>query len=108
MSDDFDDLRVAAAKHDQPIAAEAYDFLRAGGSLSLSDWLALSDQSAAALVAAGNRIRVEQALRSGLAARSREGAAAVSSEVDGGRAMDVVSVESFADAVAERVAGGLR
>lgn len=41
----------------------AYRFLSSGGCVSLTEWAALSDESRAALAAAGDRMRREQAQR---------------------------------------------
>tara|TARA_Y100000310_G_scaffold340657_1_gene437216 strand:- start:9 stop:386 length:378 start_codon:yes stop_codon:yes gene_type:complete len=67
------------------LSQEAEAFLRAGGVVTMDLWEDLSLESKAAFVIAGNRLRIENAVRVGMAAQSEEMACRVMSDADGGQ-----------------------
>lgn len=86
---------------DAALTKHAENFLRAGGTLSLDDWSLMNDSEHGAFVAAGDRIRIEDSVNTGLAAQSLDSAASIYAAVDGG----VLKVRSVIDqALANRVA----
>lgn len=82
------------------LASTAADFLRAGGTLTLSDWRDLTLTERAAFVAAGHAVDAERAARRGAAAQGLAGAAGVLSEADGGEAAASVDLRRLVTAVA--------
>ena len=62
----------------------AEHFLRGGGAITLDEWSILSTSERAALKEAGDRIRIELAWMTGMAAQNLDAAATVISELDGG------------------------
>ena len=79
----------------RPILTEhARFFLQGGGQLALADWASLDELERAAFAAAGRRLRVEQAVRVGLAAQGDLAAMRVQAEVDGGQAHDEAALSA--------------
>lgn len=70
-------------------------FLRAGGVVSLAEWLSLDGATQEALERAGSAVRAELVLAIAAAVRSPDGAAAVARVVDGGRAEEDARVEGL-------------
>jgi hypothetical protein len=66
------------------LVASAENFLRSGGAVTLTEWRDLSDDSKAAFVTAGDRLRAVEAYMHGSASRSRTQGLAMLSKADGG------------------------
>ena len=81
--DDGDALEVL-----EGLTAFAESFLWAGGSLSLEDLANLAPVELAALERAGKRLATFTAVRSGAAAHSPAGAAAILADLDGGATLN--------------------
>lgn len=84
------------------LAEEAALFLRAGGQITLSEWALLDKSSRAAFAAAGEQVKSQQALQSALAG-TVEGLAALTSVVDGGKAMTRALLERLAENASGRL-----
>lgn len=67
-------------------------FVRAGGALSMREWLALDPETREVLAAAGDAVRARLALDVALAVSGPEGAAQVSRAIDGGDQADEASI----------------
>ena len=98
---EYDDLQLLADKWGMPLAVAAYQFLRGGGTVSLSEAVGLSPRSGAALSVAGHRLHVERAVNVGLACEGDTGRAQVRAEIDGGESLKTRAVESLVDAAEE-------
>jgi len=66
------------------LADEMEAFVRAGGTFSYSEWAELDQDIKATLIAAGNRLRLEQAKMIGLAMQGQAGLARLLALEDGG------------------------
>lgn len=95
-----DELPEEAASR---LVAEAADFLRAGGVLSLSDWCDLSVAERVAFVRGGQIVATERAVAVGMASQGPAGVAAAVAPVDGGDAVRALSLEGALGAVAGRL-----
>jgi hypothetical protein len=84
------------------LVALAEVFLRGGGCVSPCEWEWLEEVERAALAAAGDRIRAEEALMAGAAAAGPEGALRVGARIDGGAALERAVLEGVAAGVAAR------
>lgn len=96
---------LGLAREDAPeaiehLAAGAYQFLAAGGVVTLSEWAELAPEERGALGAAAKILRVEQARRLALAARDDKGRALVEAELDGGKAHDEQLLVEAVDRIA--------
>jgi len=78
------------------MVACATSFLRSGGILTLENWVELGADERVAFDLAGSIIAVEKATRIGLACEGNIGRAAISAEVDGGKAVADILVERAA------------
>ncbi len=76
----------------QIIMVEAEAYLRASGIITPEVWLSITTVEKAALVTAGNRIRVSDSVNTGEAAQGLEGLMNVQSELDGGAEADRMSL----------------
>lgn len=85
------------------LVAEAADFLRAGGVLSLSDWCEASVAERVAFVRAGQIVSTERAVAVGMATQGPAGLAEAVRPVDGGDAARSLSLAGVLGAVAERL-----
>jgi len=81
----------------------AMEFLRGGGSLSLSDWESLSDDSRAAFCTAGDRMRSVTAYLGGISSMSRTDALSVLSAADGGEMMIRTLLQKITCIAADRI-----
>lgn len=88
------------------LVAVAERFLRAGGVVTPSAWLGLSQPERGALVAAGDRITAERAGVSAVAAKSPSGFLSVLGVLDGGRAAADIELSQIAGAASRRNAAG--
>jgi len=84
------------------LTAAAERFLRAGGALTSSEWIALSSPERAAFIAAGDRVRADTAIADGLAAQGLGGLLAVHGVLDGGKAQRRLELEIAAKQIADR------
>lgn len=82
------------------LTGQAEAFLTAGGVVPPRSWLSLSEVERAALVAAGQRRQVAQAVRGGRASSGE--VLEVLAEVDGGVAHDDALMASVVRAIADR------
>jgi hypothetical protein len=80
-------------------------FLRAGGRVTLAEWRELSAADAMALVAAGDRLRVQGYADQALAATGTDGMALVSASVDGGELYRRTQLREAVSAAAARIGG---
>jgi hypothetical protein len=80
------DLGVAETDTDVSarLEAEAAAFLRAGGVLAWSDWIAMAPETRAAFAEAGRRIRTETAIMEGMIHAHPERAAEIVAAFHGG------------------------
>ena len=78
------------------MVACATSFLRSGGVLTLENWVELDADERVAFDLAGSIIAVEKATRIGLACEGDVGRAAMSTEVDGGKAIADILVDHAA------------
>lgn len=92
---------------EKALVDEAERFLRAGGSLSLTDWSALSEISRRALAEAGDRIRFAVAGLIGAAGLSTDHALAIAEggEVDPDALRIRLALEKATKRAAERISG---
>jgi len=67
------------------LVQESEAFLRAGGMVTMDLWENLSLESRTAFVVSGTRLRIENAVRIGLASQGQEMACRVMSDADGGQ-----------------------
>lgn len=67
------------------LAQESEAFLRAGGIVTMDLWENLSLESRTAFVVSGTRLKIENAVRIGLASQSKEMACRVMADADGGQ-----------------------
>jgi hypothetical protein len=74
---------------------EAYDFLRAGGSLSWREWESLEDGAKAAFLSAGEKLNIERAVIVGSASQGPLQAALILSHVDGGDLLCQVALDQI-------------
>lgn len=80
------------------IIDNAEAFLRAGGVITWDMWSSMSDETKAAFLTAGQRIRVETCYLTGLCAQNIDSALEVFSKLDGGDA----KVRMFLEAAVNR------
>lgn len=80
-SDESQRLRAARM---ESLVLDAQTFLRAGGTLSWSEWRRMDVDTRAAFAAANDALKVEHALRTATALSGPEGALSLHSELDGG------------------------
>lgn len=73
-----------AALDQEDLAVSAESFLRAGGSVSLSDWARLEIAEKKALLEAGERVRTTTIVKLAIALRGPAGVAEVLAPFDGG------------------------
>jgi len=69
--------------------------MEAGIKFTRHDWRRLGELERSALVLAGKRRRVNQALNTGIASQGKKGVASVMSELDKGEELEQVTLEDF-------------
>jgi hypothetical protein len=79
------------------LVAELEAFQRAGGHFSWNEWRLLDQDTKDAAVAAGNRIRLQEALLLAAAVQGPEAAAALNVPLDGGDMLADVVVKGAAE-----------
>ena len=84
----------------EALNAGAARFLRAGGRVTLTEWLALSTAERTVLAQQGDTLRAQQALDVADALASDEGRAEVAAEVDGGESLVNLKLGAFLEGLA--------
>ncbi len=88
------------------LVRDAENFLRAGGSLTLSDWIDLHELEKAAFIAANDRVRAESICLQAFANRGPIQTATVASVFDGGDSLNEIMLNMIADQVSSELARG--
>lgn len=83
----------------------AFAFLRARGTVSLSEWNMLTADSKAALTQAGKSLDVERSVWTGLSSQSPQQAAQVMALIDGGDAASQLFVDTAVSALKDSLKG---